>query len=82
MMTITPKRLRALLCTCIYLSYILSIFANYIESHPYLKLTHSSSALFNSVEYLNVTKDLGSNTHHGRPWMQIHTSNFDRQHHT
>jgi hypothetical protein len=38
---------------------------------PYLKLTYFSSALFTSIEYLNVITCLSSNMQSGCPLMQI-----------
>lgn len=50
-----------------------SILSQLCQKWPYLKITHSSSALFKSVTDLNAVEVWGSNTQPGCPWMPKHT---------
>lgn len=50
------------------------------QSLPYLKLTYSSSAHFELVEYLDVSEDLNSkHSLNDLVYTQIHTLYFDHQ---
>ena len=79
---LTPKCLKDLDKACpstknMYLSYTLPFLDDYVKKSPYPKSTYSSSALFESIEYLDVIEDFSSNVQPWCLWMQIFMLYFD-----